>query len=107
MIEEFWAVVQAMPAGDLFWCLFAGALAFAAEFAVRHSLFPRIGIDRRWTYGFGVSSGLLAFGIAYESVFGWLIFLSFYNFIPTILIYDKRFTKSKVYMKRSIFSLSL
>ena len=68
---------------------------------------PRIGIDRRWAYSFGVSSGLLAFGIAYESVVGWLILLSFYNFIPTILIYDKRFTKSKVYMKRSIFSLSL
>jgi hypothetical protein len=24
-----------MPAGDLFWCLFAGAVTFVAEFAVR------------------------------------------------------------------------
>lgn len=106
MIEEFWADVQAMPAGDLFWCLFAGAVAFAAEFAVRYSLFPRIGIDRRWAYSFGVSSGLLAFGLACESVFGWLALISLFNLFPGYSIYQKRFMKSKVYMKVYIGSLS-
>jgi len=107
LIEEFWADVQAMPAGDLFWCLFAGAVAFAAEFAVRYSLFPRIGIDRRWAYSFGVSSGLLAFGLACESVFGWLALLSFFNYFPGYSIYQKRFMKSKVYVKVRTAGLSL
>jgi hypothetical protein len=106
MIDGFWVDIQAMPAEDLFWCLLAGSAAFAAEFAVKYRLFPRVGMDRRWALAFGVSSGSFVFGLMCEPEFMWLIFLSYLIIIPGRKIFEERFRESRLYRKEFFGSLS-
>lgn len=107
MFDGLWAGLQAMLSGDLFWCFMAAAVAFSAEFAVKYSLFPRVGMDRRWAYSFGLSSGILAFGVTYQQMFEWFFLFSLYNQIPSWVLFSKRFSKSPVYMRSYTGSLSM